>query len=122
MTAQVLVQEYGNTTLNVEPDVDISVYKCPKISCTKFYFTQDDLDHHRILTHAEIPKHLTKIGIQNNGKFFNKNAMYRLNGKFQQENLKHTLQIINLDIQKIEKPIWKRIKAWWDGRRNRVQN
>ena len=119
MAVEVLTKTYGNKTIKIPANTEISVYKCPKLNCNEFYFSQDDIDHHRIMAHADMPKHLMSV-TPNNGKYFNKNSMYKLNGNFQREHLKHTLLILNLDIEKVRKSLLHRIRRWLNARRNRA--
>jgi len=114
---RMLKMEYGNVKLKISPNANISVYKCPRLSCDKFYFSQDDLDRHRILNHAEMPKSLTKMDSQKRNRYFSKSSMYRLNGKFQREQLKHVLMILNFDMDKFSKSFIGRIKRWYNARR-----
>ncbi len=124
MTAELIIKKYNdNKTLKIPPTTSIEVYKCPMLNCNEFFFSQDDLDQHRIKEHAILPKHLTNLNVDNkNKKYFNKNAIYSMNAQIQRENLKHVLAILMIDIESIRKPLHKKIKEWFDARRNKSKN
>jgi hypothetical protein len=124
MTTQLIVKEYNdNKTIKISPKANIEVYKCPFLHCDEFFFSRDDLDQHRIRAHAVLPKSFTNVVIENkNKRYFNRNTIYSMNSKIQRENLKHVLMILNIDIESIRKPLYKKIKEWLNARRNRSKN
>jgi len=54
---------HNNVSITYDEDnpPDIEVYRCPHLKCKEFYFTQADLDSHKVLGHAQMPKSLTNI-------------------------------------------------------------
>jgi hypothetical protein len=109
-----------NRRIKIAPNVDTLIYKCPHSFCKAEYFTQDDLNQHRFTDHAELPKSLINIETKNKSKYFSKREMQKMNASFQREHLKHILLILGIDIKKTGMPIFGRLKAWLDARRNKT--
>jgi hypothetical protein len=111
-----------NRTIRFAPGTDAGLtYPCPHApTCRAFFYTQDDLNQHRIFDHAEIPKNLTPAPPQMPTKYFKRSSMYKMSAAVQKERLKHTLLVLGLDVEKIRKPIFKRIREWLNARRNRA--
>lgn len=102
--------EYNdNKTIKLSPNTDIIVYKCPHLNCDKHFFSQDDLNQHRILMHGEISKNLTNLD-QSNTKYFSRDAMYKLSGKIQRAHLKHMLLILGIDLKLLKRRLQKNKK------------
>lgn len=126
MTTSVILKPDGTTEITyndnkrikIAPEIDILQYKCPHSSCNIVFFSQDDLNQHRILEHAEVPKNLFNLPTNNkNTKYFSRGSMQRLNASIQRENLKHIIMVLGLDLEAIRKPLIKKIKEWLDARR-----
>lgn len=51
-------QQFGNIKLKIKENKasDIQVYKCPFLSCTESYMNYQDLQSHKVLAHAQLPK------------------------------------------------------------------
>lgn len=112
-----------NRKLKVAPGVDIGLtYPCPHApSCKAFFYTQDDLNQHRIFEHGELPKNIFNTSApQNQGKYFKRSSMYRLSGSIQRKNLEHALLVLGVDLQLTKRSILKRIREWLDSRRDKA--
>ena len=112
-----------NRKLKFAPGVDAGLtYPCPHApTCRVFFYTQDDLNQHRILEHAEIPKNLLNLSTEGKSRYFNKISLYKMNGTIQQEHLRRLLLVVGVDVEAVKKPILKKLKEWWDGR-NKPRN
>ena len=126
MTTSIIVKPDGTTEINyndnkkvkINPSADILMYKCPHANCKAAFFSQEDINQHRILEHAEVPKNLFNLPTNNkNTKYFSRGSMQRLNASIQRENLKHIIMVLGLDLDAIRKPLIKKIKEWLDARR-----
>lgn len=109
-----------NRKLKFAPGVDAGLtYPCPHApTCRVFFYTQDDLNQHRIFEHGELPKNLFNIPAPQ-AQYFKRSSMYRLSGAIQRKNLEHTLLVLGLDMELARKSVFNKIKEWWNGRGNK---
>lgn len=108
-----------NKVVKIRPTVDVMVYKCPHVHCSFQSFRDDDMNQHRVVTHAELPKNMVG-GEYRKSKYFSRSAMRSLNVSIQKERFKHVLLVMGMDLDAVGKPLLKRIRDWFNARRNKA--
>lgn len=126
MSTQIIIKQngvkkiiYNDKSVKISPESDILLYKCPHSNCDAVFFSQDDLNQHRILEHGEVPKNLTLMPVPSSTKYFSKNQMARLSGKIQRKNLEYTLLALGIDMKQAKDSILKKLSGA-NGRRNKA--
>ncbi len=119
-----IIKKYNdNKTIKINKETHIKVYKCCFLDCDQFFFDKKNLNDHTMYKHSQMPiTYKITPNIRLPTIFFDRDRINILNKKIQKQMIKHTLLVIGINVNKIKKPVSKKITKWFNDKKRTELN